>query len=661
MAVALFGLTLAAFMPALSCDFVNYDDPDYVTKNLHVKAGLNPTQTIWAFTTFQNANWHPLTWLSLLLDSSVWGINSTGFHLTNVLVHAANAALLFLALRALTGAFWRSAIVALLFAVHPLRAESVAWISERKDVLGAFFGFLALLAYANYVRRRTRSRYLAVVVAFALSLLCKPMLVTLPCLFLVLDWWPLRRMAGGNTMATGLVAGAASMPGASNRNHGKAKKGESAVSPAGTSIPVKPEAVKTGTQLEGNDSHSPGTPARAWLRLVLEKLPLFALVIASSVVTYVAQREQYAVGSVQRFPLPLRTENAVVSYAIYLWKSAWPTNLAVYYPHPIYDVDAGGVLSADKVGGAALLLVALTVSAFVLRKRAPYLLTGWLWYLGTLVPVIGLVQVGSQAYADRYTYFPQIGLLLALCWGVADLAASRARIALAAGAAAALVLAAGTWNQLAFWKNSIVLWRHAIKATYSTATGEINLGVALEDVHANAEAFQCYQRALKYDPTNARAHINMANMLAIQRQFDLAALHLEEANRLVPGQAETLCNLGRIESARDNIPRARDLLEQALKLKEDYLEAHLVLGLILLQQRQLIDSRDHLREATRIDPGSAPAHDAYGAVLQELGDRENATREFEMAVKLNPKADLYQMHLRAIRFSPGRPAPAPRQ
>src|SRR5579883_1257197 len=412
------GISLAVFARALDCGFVNYDDMEYVTRNRDVLRGLTPGGVGWAFTTCYNSNWHPLTWLSLELDASLWhlpdgGPDPTGFHLTNVLVHAASAALLFLALRALTGAFWRSAAVALLFAVHPLRVESVAWVSERKDVLSVFFGLLALWAYAAYVKRPSVGRYLAVAAAFAASLLCKPMLVTLPFLLLVLDGWPLGRV---RTLAD-------------------------------------------------------------WRRPALEKLPLLALAVASSALTYFVQAKAGTVRGLETFPLNVRVENAAVSYVQYVAKTAWPLGLAVYYPHPASPW--GGGLPAWKVGGAAVLLVAATAAAVALWRKAPYLLAGWLWYAGTLVPVLGLLQVGDHAYADRYSYFPQIGLLVAACWGVAEVARRHAETAAAIAAAAALALAVVTGVQLASWRDSIALWRHDLRAAGRSPLAYMNLGAAL--------------------------------------------------------------------------------------------------------------------------------------------------------------------------------------
>jgi tetratricopeptide (TPR) repeat protein len=594
MAVALACVTVVAFLPALRCEFVNFDDTDYVTRNPHVTAGLTSAGAAWAFTTFTQSNWHPLTWLSLQLDASLYWPNAWGFHLTNVLVHAASAALLFLALRALTGAFWRSAAVALLFAVHPLRVESVAWISERKDVLSVFFGMAALLAYAGYVHRPSALRYAAVLVAFALSLLCKPMLVTLPCLLLVLDWWPLGRW----------------------------------------------------------------TDRGAW-PLVREKLPLFALVAASAAVAYRAQLELSAVATLEKFPLPIRIENAFVSYVMYLWKTVWPAELAVYYPHPIYDTRTGLKVPTEVFAGALLLVALLTAGAVLLRKRAPYLLAGWLWYLGTLVPVIGLIQVGSQAYADRYTYFPQIGILVALCWGVADLARVRGRVAVAACAAAALALAVVTWQQLTVWKNSVALWRHAIQVTFSTATSQMNLGTALEEAGDVPGAIECYRAALKYEPDNARAWVNLASAHYQMNRFDEAAEFLKQSLRLAPDVPQNISNLGRIEAARGNLDQAAKLFNKALELNPDFVPAHLGLG-TLLATAHPDEALRHLETAVKLDPGSGQAHVLLGTFFEAHGDFDRAVPQYEEAVRLAPEEATHWFRLGTAYARQGRTADARR-
>jgi tetratricopeptide (TPR) repeat protein len=599
---ALAGLACAAFIPSLDCGFVNYDDPVYASTNPYVEGGLNAVDVRWAFTTFDNGNWHPLTWLSLQLDATLWGVQRPrGFHLTNVLLHAANAALVFGALRSLTGAFWRSAAVALLFAVHPLRVESVAWVAERKDVLSACFGFLALWAYAGYARNPSVRRYLAVGVALALSLVAKPMLVTLPCLLLVLDWWPLRR----------------------SRAFGD------------------------------------------WRRLAAEKLPLFALVGAACVVTVLAQSGGGAVKDLGTFPPGVRLGNAAVSYAAYLSKTAWPDNLAVFYPHP------GDGLPATRVAAAALLLAAVTAGAVALRGRAPYLLAGWLWYVGTLVPVIGLVQVGVQAYADRYTYFPQVGLLIAVCWGAADLAGARTRAALAAGAAVACVLAVLTWSQQRVWRDSASLWEHSVRVAGESAPGLVSLGESFEERRQFDEAARRYRRALELDPkgvlartnlgallsrqgsqeeaaryleeacdlapNSAVAHVDLASVRAIQGDYEEAVRHYKEALRIEPGLDNIWCRLGKVESTRGRPDRAAGCYREALRLWPKSAEAHYGLGMVLQSSGHSDEAIAELREAVRLNPGSGPMHNDLGLALELRGAAAEAARHYEQAVRLSPE------------------------
>jgi tetratricopeptide (TPR) repeat protein len=621
-ALAVAAAAFAAFAPALRCGFVGFDDPYYVLNNPYVREGLSAEGTVWAFTTFYNANWHPLTWLSLQLDAALWSVDARGFHLTNVLLHAANAVFLFLALRSLTGCFWRSVAVALLFAVHPLRAESVAWVSERKDVLSACFGLLALLAYAGYARAPSAGRYLPVAVLLALSLLAKPMLVTLPCLLLVLDGWPLRR---ARTLGD-------------------------------------------------------------WGKLVSEKLPLFALVAASCVVTVRAQAGSAAVVDTGRFPVGERLENAAVGYAFYLAKTAWPVDLAVFYPHP------GAARPARVAAGAALLLAALTAGAVALRRRAPYLLAGWLWYLGTLVPVIGLVQVGLQAYADRYTYLPQVGLLLAACWGVADLTRARPRAALAGAGAAAVLLAALTWNQLAVWHDSVSLWEHDLRVAGPSFTALVDLGEALEAEGRVDRAEECFREALRLDPGSALALVDLAGLLSGQGKQDGAQKLLEEARqlapdfgrvrselgvvlyrrgkleeaareiaeavRLAPGLSEAHCNLGLVEAARHNDARAADCFRQALRLRPDSPAALSGLGRVLIRQGKAGEGLACLRAAVRLNPKFVDGHINLGKALAEQGDLEGAARHFAEATRLDPGQAAAWYNLGAARFGQGRLAEA---
>jgi tetratricopeptide (TPR) repeat protein len=620
-AAVLAGLAGVVFAGALGGEFVSLDDPAYVTRNPNVSGGLSPAGVCWAFTSFDNFNWHPLTWLSLQLDASLWGQKPWGYHLTNVLLHAANAALLFVALRALTGAFWRSAAAALLFAVHPLRVESVAWVSERKDVLSVFFGLLALWAYAGYAAAPGRRRYLAVAGLFVLSLLCKPMLVTLPFLLLVLDWWPLGRWPGQGTRA-----------------------------------------------------------------LVLEKLPLVALTVASSFVTYLAQAHEGAVQNLETYPPLVRFENAAFSYVFYLGKTAWPTGLALFYPHP------GAALPPWRALAAVALLVAVTAGAVVLRRRAPYLLAGWLWYLGTLVPVIGIVQVGAQAYADRYTYFPQVGLLVALSWGVADLAGKRSREALIAAAAVTAVLAFLTHKQVEVWHDSAVLWEHALRVTDPNPTAHLSLGAALERRGQVAEAEEHYRAALELDPTSvlglaslggllatrgnleeagrlldeacrrapwlAQAHTYRGNVYFRQGKLDDAAREHEEATRLDPELGGAYFNLAGVEVARQHYDEAVKDYREALRLWPDFASAHAGLGAVLLRQGRYEEALPHLRSAVAADPRSADNRMLLGNALEAGRDPEAAAGEYDRATRINPGLAAAWFRLGMVRARQGRAADA---
>ena len=380
--VCLFVLTWVVFGQTLRYDFVNYDDPRYVYQNTRITSGINVANVAWAFSHIHSENWHPLTTITHMLDCQLHGLNAGWHHFTNVLLHCLAVVLLFVALERMTGALWRSAFVSAVFAVHPLHVESVAWIAERKDVLSAFFFMLTLLAYLHYTRAPSIGRYLTVALGVALGLMSKPMLVTLPFVLLLLDYWPLGRF----------------------------------------------------------ETHRSNT-GRRLLHLFLEKIPLIALSAVSSIVTFLVQ--QGAIGWTEQLPVSARISNALVAYVIYIRQMFWPARLAVFYPHP------ENRLPVLEISLAFIVLVGITAAAFVFRKKAPYLMTGWLWYLGMLVPVIGLVQVGWQGHADRYTYLPQIGLYIALTWAVTDLTRSWRFQRMALGAAALVVVGALSWRLLA--------------------------------------------------------------------------------------------------------------------------------------------------------------------------------------------------------------------
>ncbi len=605
-ALALALLAFAAFAPALDYAFVNFDDDVYVTKNPLVTAGLSADGARRALTTFHAANWHPLTWLSLQLDAAFargpdGKLVPRGFHRTNVLLHAANAALAFLALRALTGAFWRSAAAALLFAVHPLRVESVAWVAERKDVLSVCFGLLTLWAYAGYARRPSLGRYVAVATLFALSLMAKPTLVTLPCLLLVLDWWPLRRAVLTPSPLVG-----------EGRGEGCGRQ--------------KPPPTLTLPHKGGGDK------APLVRTCLIEKLPLFALATASCVLTLRAQAAEGAVVGLEGYAPDVRVANAAVSYAVYLWHSVWPVGLAPYYPHP------GNGLSVGQVAGGLALLAALSAGAVLLRRRAPYLLAGWLWYLGTLVPVLGLVQVGDQAMADRYTYFPQIGLLVAVCWGVAELARGRAgRWAVVSGvAAAAVLLAARTRAQLPIWRDSLTLWEYEARVTPPSHNGLLNLGCAYREQGRPDEAVRCFRETLRLAPKSFLAHSNLAGLLFERGDDEEGIWHLEEACRIAPGAALPRLNLGGYFIHKGNPAAAVRWYEDALRLQPDSAEICARLGDALQRAGRRDEGVARLREAVRLDPEYAQGHATLGLALADGGDLEGAARHLEIATRLRP-------------------------
>jgi tetratricopeptide (TPR) repeat protein len=589
------------FAPSIGHGFSTFDDPYYVVQNTHVLGGLDPDSVRWAFTTFHGSNWHPLTWVSLQLDASLWGTQSRGFHTTNVLLHAANAALVFLVLTGLTGAYWRSAAVALLFAVHPLRVESVAWITERKDVLSVFFGLLALWAWTAYIASPGVRRYLLVVLALALSLLAKAIFVTFPFLLLVLDWWPLRRAA--------------------------TRPADSETTPS-------------------DSSALPTSGGSAWPWLIGEKVPLVALVLASSAVTYVAQSWEGSVLDFVHMPIDARIKNAAVSYVAYLSKTFWPAGLAVYYPH------RGDSLSATTAAAAVALLIALTAAAVALRHRAPYLLTGWLWYLGTMVPVIGLVQVGTQSMADRYTYFPQIGVAIAVCWGVADLLSRRTGVALAVTCAAALVLGSLTLKQQELWADPVTLWRHTVQVTGRSTTGLLSLARALEDKErgdgqALAESIALYREALELEPQSPLGHANLGGVLVRlgkPEEQQEAIDHLEKACHLAPYYAPAHGSLGYAYYQQGRNEDAIRELSLAVKQAPGLGLAHCQLGQALVTRGDLDDAIAHFREALRLLPGFTEAHKELADALlrkdasEGKGEHaEEALAHLQEAVRNNPR------------------------
>lgn len=590
----LFGVVAGVFAPGLRNDFVNYDDPGYVTENPYVQRGLTLANLRWALASGAAANWHPLTWLSHMADCTLFGLQPAGHHLTSVLLHACNAGLLFLGLHRMTRATGRSFLVALLFGVHPLRVESVVWVAERKDVLSGLFFLLTILAYAQYLRtsrvpgRKSRRYYVAAVGAFALGLMSKPMLVTLPCVLLLLDWWPLQRFAPAATAAS-------------------------------------------------------SSPARVMRELAWEKTPFFLLAAASSVVTYAVQQSHGAVVQVHAISLGDRTANMLVSYFRYLAKAVWPADLALPYPYPPHWPGPMVLLA-----GAGLALG--TGGAVALRRRHPYLLTGWLWFLGTLVPVIGLVQVGAQAMADRYTYLPLVGLLVMLVWGLNEWGkrGRHTRWALpVAGGVAALLCALRTQRQISYWKDSESLSRHAIAVTRNNAVALENLGRALGEKGQVDEAIEQYRAALRLNPQDGIAYNGLAVMLMEKRDFEAAANQLRTALELNPDDAFAHGNLGVILAGRGELDEALRHLEQAARLQPDDAGVRNNLAGVLAARGRFAEAIPHYRAAIALKPNYAKARNNLGVALVRTGELDQAIEQFREAVRLQPGFTPAQEQLKA--------------
>ena len=544
-----------------------------------VNRGVTLAGLAWAFTTFHAANWHPLTWISHMIDCQLFGTNAGSHLLVNALIHVANTLLVFWFLLRTTHARWPSALVAALFALHPLHVESVAWASERKDTLSAFFGLLSLIAYSRYAEAPAISRYIWVAVTLALGLLAKPMLVTWPLVMLLLDYWPLGRVNA---------------------------------QPARRSLGGRGWPVVRG--------------------LVVEKIPLFALVAASAVMTLIAQSHGGAVRTLAAAPVALRLSIALVSYAKYLLLTFWPNNLAVYYPF-------AGIL-AWQIIGAASLLIGITVFCVSQRRIRPYLIVGWLWFLGTLVPVIGIVQVGGQIMADRYFYIPSIGLLMALVFGLADIAKSwRVAQLLSAGAAAAvlLILAMLTNAQIQRWHDSFTLFEHTLAVTPPNLRIEHNLGVALGVSDRYDEAAAHFEKALQIDPNFYDGLVVMGVTRAHQGRLPEAIEYFRAAIRSQPDApkarvqlAHALWNEKRDEAALEEMRRASQLAPKDPDVQAD-------LGLALGLAGRIPESIEQLHEALRLNPNSAEAHNNLGLALLASGKARESIPEFEAALRLKPE------------------------
>ena len=577
--------TLAVYWQVKDHEFINYDDNAYLTENGHVQVGLTGESIVWAFTTPYASNWHPMTWLSHMLDYELYGDHPKGHLLTNVLLHITNALLLFMVLFRLTGAIWQSAFVAVLFALHPLNVDSVAWAAERKNVLSTLFWLLTMWAYISYVNNPSIKKYGWVALFLALGLMSKPMLVTLPFVLLLLDYWPLRRWNIKNTNGS--------------------------IEQTTKSIPLS--------------------------RLILEKIPLLLLVIGSITTTLIVQKMGGALKSFDVFPLKERLINALVSYLSYLQKMVWPSNLSVFYPHP------EGALPVWKGILCGMVLVGITILAVKWIRKAPYFAVGWFWYLGTLVPVIGIVQVGAQAMADRYAYVPLIGIFIILAWGISGLLEKwdqRKKALPIAGGVVILVLMVVAWVQAGQWKNSITVFKHAISVTKnqypSFAVVYDNLGYALAKKGDIGEAITHYKTAIKINPNYANTYNNLGSVLARQEILKEAITRYKTAIKINPNFAKAYNNLGHALEEKGDIGAAITHYKTAIKINPNLVKAYINLGAILSRISQFEEAKTHYKEAIRVKPNSHTAYYNLANTLSRQGDMEKAITHYKTAIKINP-------------------------
>ena len=619
-------ITLTAFWQVHQCDFISYDDPIYVTENIHIIHGITIPAIRWAFATSYASNWHPLTWMSHMLDVQLFGLNPRWHHQTNLLFHIANTLLLFFVFNRMTKAPWKSALVAALFALHPLHVESVAWVAERKDVLSTFFWMLTMAAYISYVEHGSEDarrkaflspspvlrplssvlRYSAVLIFFALGLMAKPMLVTLPFALLLLDYWPLQRLQGAGSREQG-----------ARSEKQNPKLGQEPLSANKRKLPEKPTDQVI-------------TQSFALRPLLLEKIPLFALAALSCILTYVAQKEGGSVVSIEGIPPGVRIANAFVSYIIYIGKTIWPNNLAVFYPHP-------GSLPLWQVFGAALLLSAVTFIAIWEAERLPYLTVGWLWFTGTLVPVIGIVQVGAQAMADRYAYIPLIGLFIVAAWGIPELLKKWRYRKEALFASSALVLAylfMVTWTQVGYWNNSISLYDHSLEVTGNNDTILNNRGVAYSQLGDLRHAISDYDVAIEINPKNVEIYNNLGiahGKLGDHRQ---AIEDFDRAVGIDPGHVEAHFNRGIAYDKLGKHRQAIDDFNRVIEIDPEYVEAYFNRGVAygkLGSQRRAIEDFDRV---IRINPEDERTYFNRAVAFGELGNRAQAIEDLKTAARL---------------------------
>ena len=569
-------LVAGVFGQTAGFGFINYDDPEYVTANPVVEQGLTLKGMEWAMKYGGIGHWHPLTWLTHMADCQAYGLWAGGHHMTNVALHAAAVVLLFLVMREMTGKLWRSAFVAAVFAIHPLRAESVAWIAERKDVLSGVFFMLTLWVYVRYTRRPTRGRHVGMTVLYGLGLMSKNTLVTLPFVLLLLDWWPLNRM--------------------------------------------KPAA----------SAGADGFWGKLHWALVKEKLPLFVLAAGSCVVTALVPEK---IPLAHQLPVWLRVENGLTSYVTYLREMAWPVGLANPYPYP-----SNGRMMWEALV-AVVVLAGITAVVIWGRKGSPYLVVGWLWYVGMMIPMIGVVQISYYAHADRYTYLPEIGLGVAVTWWVAEWSVGWGRRRLILGGMMAAVTAAlmvCAHAQTACWKNSETLWKRALACTSGNSLASYNLAIALHDLGRLDESAAYYQKTLDMTPNDVVAECNLGNVLLEQGHTDRAMACFQKALEIQPGYAKAYCNLGNALMKQGQTDQAITCFQKALEIQPNYAKAHYDLGDALYDSGHLNEAVQHYQKALESEPDFIEAHFNLGNALLNLGRFDEAAAHYKKALELQP-------------------------
>ena len=571
--------TLLVFWQVRNFDFIGYDDNNYVYENPHVLNGLTFDNIIWAFTTGHAANWHPLTWLSLMLDRQLFGPGPAGFHLTNLFFHIANTLLLFLVLKQMTNEIWQSAFVAALFALHPMHVESVAWVAERKDVLSTFFWLLTMWAYLRYVKQPNIWRYLLVLLFFVMGIMAKPMLVTLPFVLLLLDYWPLGRISRFNRQIF--------------------------------------------YRLVLSAGH-----------LMVEKIPFFVLSAISSVITFLVQRNAGAVTDIDILSLNNRIANALLSYAEYMGKMLWPINLAVFYPF-----NAAASSPSCRPAACALLLLGISVFVIYLGRNQRYLFLGWFWFVGTLTPVIGIIQVGQQAYADRYTYIPYIGLFIMLAWGLTQLLSKLIYRKIVLGVSMVIILTPlgiCAHRQTSYWKNDITLFSHANQVTQNNYIAYNDIGNAYVKLGRNIEAVDAYKQAIIFNPNYAIMHYNLGLSYSNLGRNTEAIEAYKLAIRVKPDYTQAYYNLGVAYAGLGRSTEAIDAFKQVIRIKPDYARAYYNLGVAYAGLGRSTDAIDAFKQVIRIKPDYAMAYNNLGVVYGKLGRLPEAIEAFKQAIKLKP-------------------------